>query len=522
MGLALTYLAMALAPTASGMNPIIVQGNKLYDSGTGERFFLHGITYAYAMDDDTYDKHGKKVIENYISSLKYNVIRLYNLNPDLSYEKFMTKMEEKGVYVVVSAVPGDDTYFEDWKYATLNAGEGPDGDFGGCYPAKLLEFGKSIVKNFAKYPNTLSVMAGNEIFIQGFEAASCVKTYVSDLKSWMKERQTKLRYLPVSYTAADNVSPNAPSDLTSAEDVDKYKLQGLLCGDSMTNGRTEDSIDIFMINTYRWCATEKSGLTTAKDAYKRINDAMKGSPIPVVFGEFGCHVGVPERDWSMVPYLFDEMKDVFSGGFAYSYGVVKQDGDGFAIFKGGDRTDIQGEPSNKATPDYQNLVDKYDDLKVPQETASWDTDKQCQYSPPNSDFTESDWFGTCSTTFRKVDTREGAICNDNGTSCDVFTPDVIDTPEEKLCSGNTAFKLDEDKDIDDTSSDKADKDSKTKSDEKARSYIVWIFVAVFGGIIVLMLLLLCLRNTFDKTTREKHFTELPAMNLPPLPEERAE
>jgi hypothetical protein len=290
----------------------------------------------------------------------------------------------------------------------------------------------------------------------------------------------------------------------------------------MENGRTKDSIDIYMINTYRWCATkDSSNYQQAKDAYQRVNDKLKGAPIPIAFGEFGCHTGIKVRDWSMVPYLFDEMKDVFSGGFAYSYGEVKQDkSTGFAIFHGGSNSDITGQPSNQATPDYQKLVDQYDDLKIPKDPASWESDKQCQYTPPNPDFKESDWFGTCDSTFKKVQSREGAVCNDQGTTCDVFTPDVIATPEKDICNGNTAFKMSEDPNIDDSSAGSSgSKPSKTNSDTE--NLAVWVIVGVFGGIIGIILLMLCLRNVFDRyrPTKADTFVALPAMNLPRIPDE---
>merc|ERR1719215_1941394 len=102
----------------------------------------------------------------------------------------------------------------------------------------------------------------------------------------------------------------------------------------------------------------------------------------------------------MVPYLFDNMKEVFSGGYAYSYGECKQDANnGFAMFHGGDVQNVEGTPSNEETPDYQKLVNQYDKLSVPKESADWSDKKQCQYTPPNPDFKKDEWFSTCESTF---------------------------------------------------------------------------------------------------------------------------
>lgn len=203
--------------------------------------------------------------------------------------------------------------------------------------------------------------------------------------------------------------------------------------------------------------------------------------------------------------------------------VSKTQKNGFAMFHGGDVQNVEGTPSNEETPDYQKLVDQYNKLSVPNESAGWGDKKQCQYTPPNPDFKKDEWFSTCDSTFRKVDSREGAICNNEGTLCDVFTPDVIGIPETELCDGNTAFKLKEDKNVDDSSSSGGgSSNNKKKIDQTTKNVTVWIVVGVFGGVIVLMFIMLCLRNTCDKTKGAKtsDFVELPHMNLPPIPDSK--
>lgn len=127
---------------ASNLAPIIVRGNKLYNSDTKERFMITGTTYEYAIDDDYYDDFETALTDS-LSELSgyYNTLRVYNVNPDNSYDKFMSLCDELGVYVIVSGVPANEEYFGDYRYSTMRKDLGPSGDTN-CYPAKLLYFGK--------------------------------------------------------------------------------------------------------------------------------------------------------------------------------------------------------------------------------------------------------------------------------------------------------------------------------------------------------------------------------------------
>jgi hypothetical protein len=165
-------------------------------------------------------------------------------------------------------------------------------------------------------------------------AASCVKAYVSDLKNWMTVNGKKMRILPLAYAAADS---SYGTEITNADDYHVLKVQGLLCGDSMKDGMMQKSIDIYLINEYRWCPD-----STFTEAYQRYINMAKGIPIVVAFGEYGCKTDSSTvRDWGMVPYLYQEpsktedFTEVWSGGLAYSYGEAKLGTDSlFPMFTG--------------------------------------------------------------------------------------------------------------------------------------------------------------------------------------------
>ena len=85
--------------TCLAIEPVIVRGNKMYKT-SGERFYIIGITYGYIVNDDVYDDKSRVVFDEYLKELhdEFNTVRIYNVNPDKSYKKFMGHMEDLGVY----------------------------------------------------------------------------------------------------------------------------------------------------------------------------------------------------------------------------------------------------------------------------------------------------------------------------------------------------------------------------------------------------------------------------------------
>jgi hypothetical protein len=183
------------------------------------------------------------------------------------------------------------------------------------------------------------MIIANEIMQTDLKAAACVKQYAADLKNWMRTNGKMMRILPLSYAAADSAFNNAKLSPTvlEPEEYHSVKIQGLLCGDTMKDGMMLKSIDIYLINEYRWC--EKA---TYEGTYARFLEVVKGLPIVVAFGEYGCRgaKGVI-RTWPMVPYLYQTpaltkgFTNVFSGGLAYSYGQAKLSADSeYPMFTG--------------------------------------------------------------------------------------------------------------------------------------------------------------------------------------------
>ncbi|OQS03290.1 glycoside hydrolase [Thraustotheca clavata] len=451
---------------AGDLKPIVVRGNKLYDSSTGERFFIRGITYEGDVSDDYYEDFVRATLDTALKDMfgYFNAIRLYNVNPDKSYAKFMRHMDEKKIYVVVSASPTDKPYYGDYGTQTMDRTVNAEGTISSidrvitqlqtktktCYPAYLLKYGKMIIKNFAQYDNTLAIVVGNEVLQYDLTAGACLKMYAADLKDWMGVMVNKLRKIPLAYSAANGQYDTDATKKTQivATTYHVAKIQGLLCGDKMVNGTMKKSIDIYMINEYSWCHTKDTF-----EVYQKLLDLAQGVPIAMALGEFGCAVEKP-RTWGMVPYLFSDNKtsngwtDAYSGGFAYSFGEACLTlNTMFALFVGSTGTGITDKPGTKPTNDYTNLLKQYQDNKTPTQKAEFTKDTICSYAPPNTQpikaaaaQTET-WMPSCSSKVIKLQptdnwitsSREGIVCHKNGTKCEVPVETKVGTSEEDIC-----------------------------------------------------------------------------------------
>lgn len=424
------------------------------------------MTYDYAVSDEYYTKYSKEAIASNLKDLEFNTMRIYNVNPDSSYKLFMADMAKLGLYVIVSGTPDESSYYGKYRYATMSKRSGPtgtvDSDTGKidtkhtCYPTLLLEYGKRILQQFAAYDNTLAFVVANEVMQGDLTAASCVKRYTADLKSWMRKNAEKMRMIPLAYAAADS---SYGSEIPDADEYHTVKIQGLLCGDQMENGMMQQSIDIYLINEYRWCPG-----STFSDAYERFFLMAKGLPIVVAFGESGCKVSAKApRKFDNVPFLYKKPADtkgfssIWSGILVYSYGQAKLDETSlFPLFAGGSM-DPLGEPSKKPTADYTNLVKAFAQSPINKEVAGWKSDKKCEWVPKdlfkpdasNKRASADGWIlPSCDSKSLKVvnrDTwiaasREGAICNDQGTPCDVVLKKKVSGASQVDLCGSAILK----------------------------------------------------------------------------------
>ncbi|KDO23113.1 hypothetical protein SPRG_11957 [Saprolegnia parasitica CBS 223.65] len=452
----------------AALDPIVARGNRLYNARTGVRFVMRGMTYEGDVSDDHYDEFVRETLETSLTDLfgHFNTFRLYNINPDRSYAKFMAHMNTRGIYVLPSASPTNNKYYGSYATQTMDRTVNGESSYTSidhivkplaphsksCYPTYLLYYGKRIIENFAQYDNTLAIVIGNEVLQLDLTAAACVKMYAADLKDWMGVNVKKLRTIPLAYSAADGAYTElvngALKQVLSATAYHAIKIQGLLCGDTMVHGVMTKSIDMYMINEYRWC-----NKNTFNEAYKELLGLAQGVPIVLAIGEFGCATKRP-RTWEMVPTLFSESlaskgwTDVYSGGFAYAFGEASLPRDSiFPLFIGAADTGITTKPGTTPTPDYANLLQQYKKVVTPLAPAEFAPPDVCSFAPTLT--TEptmpaavaATWMPSCANPTLKIrsfDTwitksRQGQACDKYGAPCEVVLPDKVGTTQEDIC-----------------------------------------------------------------------------------------
>ncbi|KAG9400302.1 hypothetical protein AC1031_010520 [Aphanomyces cochlioides] len=128
--------------------PIVVRGNRMYTSQTGERFFMRGITYDYDVNDKNYAA-SKSIIENNLKRISTR------------FDCTMPTRNDR-VYVMISASPANLDFYKPYQFATITKAWGPDGtavvtngvvqtqkdQTKTCYPSLLLEYGKKTHQGF--------------------------------------------------------------------------------------------------------------------------------------------------------------------------------------------------------------------------------------------------------------------------------------------------------------------------------------------------------------------------------------
>lgn len=398
--MSLRLLWLCLLSFSMGLDPIVLKGNQLYNSRTKERFYLKGVAYSpdlyanvtcggTAVNSIPGEDHFTDEKEPYwskdiplLQALGINSVRLYNVDPSKNHDKFMAALESAGIYAVVSSTvtvgPG---VLDASKAAVSTPGAG-------CYTTGLLYSAKLIVRQFAKYNNTLAFVVANEIgqyedaggnLKPGYHAIPCVKALVRDLRVYMKLCSCGMRYIPLMYAATDlEPQPNGakPRDLIS---------QYLTCG--------EHAVDLYGVNIYTWCAYSSSFAT--KSTYKTVTDAYRNYNVGMVFSEYGCTYGqfenyypftddptqqaeTSQRTWKQIDTLFSKnMSDVFSGGFAYQYSMSEIIY-GMVLLPGYEAN----QPNIKILPNYYYAQQHFTNVTPPVETADWTAANQCAWKPP--------------------------------------------------------------------------------------------------------------------------------------------
>ena len=197
-------------PTAEALNPLIIKGYKFFDSVTGDEIVIRGIDYyprptagdLNQNSHDFYTDEHRRIWERdipFLERLGVNAIRLYAVDPDKSHDSFMCALEAAGIYVMVSLAH---------DCPTCAVTRDPAVPSGECYPPELKAQGQRVIREFAKFPNTLAFSAGNEVnhFAPPGQPewnAPCQKKFLRDMRAFIEGCSDSMRKIPVGVIQAD-------------------------------------------------------------------------------------------------------------------------------------------------------------------------------------------------------------------------------------------------------------------------------------------------------------------------------
>lgn len=392
------------------INPIVTKGNFLYDAVTQKRFFARGIDYnpqpASYSGDSQACTGGKPKLGPFpagsdlisddleqlwsadldaIAELGANTIRVYDVDPQKSHQRFMAKAARLGLYVVVPLTRAS------WGFlaADLPAPE--------CYVSNITGYGsvgtnlvtsaRLIVKQFSKYNNTLMFTVGSQVEASarmGYAALPCVKALTRDIHKFQTECASHMRRVPLLYAATDTGGDNRRL-------VAEYMTCDL--NPSNFNNGASDAVDVYGLNVYSYC-DEKYLDDLGTDnfewsPYYQIYRDMGGFAKPIIFTEFGCNVGhfatscpyKGGRTWPQVKVMTTSMVDVLSGAIAFEYSMEGSGSDnqfGIVLKPGF----LEGQDALVKLDQYYALQKAFKETSIPQRwNARWTDSTRCSWSP---------------------------------------------------------------------------------------------------------------------------------------------
>jgi hypothetical protein len=302
---------VALSATlASALPQIEVKGNQFYFSGNGSEFKIRGLAYqpggqsAFKGDGD--DKHDPLSIPEIckrdapvIQSLGANVVRVYNLHPDLNHDECVSVFEQAGIYLML-----------DVNSPEVNAHINKDEPWT-TYHKGYLKTIFSIVDAFKGYNNVIAFFSGNEIIDTKKQAAQnppYIRAVIRDLRRYIKNHSS--RFIAVGYAGTDTRSSSG-AGADSVTDLWNY----LRCSDDEEKGDYSRS-DFFAVNIYSWCADADYKAS----GYPELVEDFNTTSLPVFWSEHGCNV--KPRQFNEIPAMYDtepDLVETFAGGLVFEY-----------------------------------------------------------------------------------------------------------------------------------------------------------------------------------------------------------
>jgi 1,3-beta-glucanosyltransferase GAS5 len=421
--------------TTTTLNPLIIKGTKFFDSVTEEEVVIRGVDYyprpnAGHLNQNSLDlfttQHSSiwKRDVRHLKDLGINAIRLYAVNASENHDEFMCAMEEAGIYVMVALA-------HDCPTCAVTKEEAPH-----CYPPELKEQGMAVIREFSRYPNTLAFSAGNEVnhFVPIGRPqwnAPCQKKFIADMRRYIASCSDgnnitgidygvgAMRKIPVGLVLADtdrrdnamyyNCLDEKRSNATSSnEATTTQQHEALRGGDDDHNNYDLEGVhefgfaEFYGINTYVDC----NGTATTYDEFLGLNTLQEdfssyNYSVPVLMTEFGCLSDTfptvdgyeGQRSFLEARFLLErpELRDVFSGGFAFEYSTEAENAKaqspfpfkkfgkqnyGLGYFSPENCDDINKPCGYKPFPSSKSLLDAFDPSRIANRTSI------SEYDPP--------------------------------------------------------------------------------------------------------------------------------------------
>ncbi|KAL9017437.1 MAG: hypothetical protein Q9185_005255 [Variospora sp. 1 TL-2023] len=359
-------LAALLISRSLCLAPIEAVGAKLYDSESGEQFYIRGIAYS-VVDGPDYDTLSNpaqcKLDAALMETLGVNTVRVYTVGSETPHDECMKYFDDAEIYVLIDL-------------ATPKTG------FNRTEPEWTMDMFTSFTKTldaFAKYNNLLAVIVSNEIINDERSSvmAPYVKAAIRDIKAYRDGQG--YRKIPVGYSAADVNSIRL--------DTQNY----LVCGSNVSN-----HADFFSMNRYSWCGNS----TFIESGYSEMYDEAENYPVPIFLSESGCNNIGDSRFGDQEAILGPQMNDRYSGAVLYEwkeeknrYGVISYEFSTSAFSYTGTGTPAAYTPT-PISPDFYNLQSHWNTL-TPTGT-------------PSSDYTPTSTEVSCPTSIGAWSVRQAA------------------------------------------------------------------------------------------------------------------
>jgi 1,3-beta-glucanosyltransferase GAS5 len=310
------------------VNPVVLEGKRFYDSSTGEYFPVKGIAYyprpnngtddmvQYNSNDFFTDEWEDLWTQDipFFEQLGVNALRIYAVDPSKNHDRFMCRLQQAGIYVIVGLLA-------ECENCAIGPNEAP-----GCYPPGLKERGQFIINEFSRYSNTLAFSAGNEVTLytpnrQIEINAPCQKKFLRDMRA----------YINGCIDVPNTILPRrVPVGMVNWDALREIQSQYFICrtdpDDLMENA------EWYGMNIYQHCSPEAEtvddllGWATLRDDFAALDH-----PIPIIIAEYGCREPFPEidgfeaqRTWLQVDALYrEDYVEVFAGGVVFEFSAEK-------------------------------------------------------------------------------------------------------------------------------------------------------------------------------------------------------